>query len=410
MKMLRTYFHITILILSSLTICAEVYSQTNNENRVQQKAETNVQVPNTLENSSNSNQVITNNPVNEPSKSAQTGYFYRQQTGNYRTAVQAKPTDAGAWANYYKSERYGNYTKTSNDISANSQQNLDEIVNEMEKYVPLSYEYNFIKYVNGNHDITLFPYLQKAYELKPNSTELIDEFIAYYELTGNAVQKKEWCKKLNDSKEIPKEVMEFDYNLIIAIDKNAVLITNGEMDTYPLFVWQNVHNIRNDVMVLYLDLLEKDDYRNRRLQDLGISISANFHTSKNQFLAELAEKLKSRPLYFSSTVSPEILRSMKSNLFLTGLAFKYSVDGFENRDEIMLAWETKFKKELLSKKITPGSLASKLNMNYVPGLIMLVEYFRSNGQSEKAKIAEDLAIKLAAEGGKEQQVKLLLKK
>ena len=406
--MLRTHIHSIVLTISGFFCFLTSFSQINNENQVKQKAETNVQVQNSAVENSSTNTV--NPVVNEPSRSAQTGYFYRQQTGNYRTAVQTKPNDAAAWANYYKTERYGNYTKTSNNINTGAQENLNEIVVEMEKNVPNSYEFNFIKYLNGNHDVTLFPYLQKAYELNPTSTELIDEFVAYYELTGNSAKKKEWCKKLSESKDIAKEVMEFDYNLIIALEKNAVLITHGEMDTYPLFIWQNVNNIRNDVMVLYLDLLEKDDYRNRKLQELGVTISANFHSSQAQFLAELAQKLSNRSVYFSSTVSTEILKALKGNLFLTGLAFKYSEEGFENVQEIANAWETKFKKEVVSKKVTSGTLASKINMNYVPGLILLAEYFRSQGLNDKAKLAEELAIKLAAEGGKEQQVKLLLNK
>lgn len=410
--MLRTCIHKKIISLLVFGISSSlVFAQHNTNQKTEvENNKQNIQLQENSVNINYNNSSNTNPAVNEPSRSAQTGYFYRQQTGNFKTAVNIKPNDAAAWANYYKSERYSNYTKTSNDINKSEQKDLDAIVDEMAKNVPNTYEYNYIRYLNGNHDISLFPYLQKAYELNPNSTELIDEFVAYYELTGNYAAKKEWCAKLENSKEIPDAVMEFDYNMIIALEKNAVLITHGEMDTYPLFIWQTVHNIRPDVIVLYLDLLEKDDYRSRKMREMGIQVSTDIHQQPVQFLEQLAEKLSAKPVYFATTVSPDILKPLQAKLYLTGLAFKFSESGFENLQDIENAWEKKFKKEALSAKIQYGTLAAKMNMNYVPGLILLSEYFKSKGLSEKARLAEELALKLAAEGGKEQQVKVLLNK
>lgn len=347
----------------------------------------------------------------EPSRSAQSSGYYRSQTETMRKAVDFNQYDAKSWLGYYKAVRYSYYTKTSNDISEDQQSELNAIVNEMGKYVPNSYEFNYAKYLNGNHDIRLFGFLARAYELNSKATEIYDQFVAYYELTGNANKKTEWCKKLNESGEIPREVMELNYNMLVSLDDNAVLITHGEMDSYPAYIWQNIKKVRPDVTILYIDLLEKAEYRERKFKELGIQVQKDPVKQKAGFVAELSQQsAQKRPTFLAGTVAPELLKPIQSNLYLTGLAFRYSPNGFDNLPELAENWERKFKKEELSKKITPGTLAAKMNMNYVPGLILLAEHLRNTGKTEKAQIAEDLALKIATEGGKEQQVKNLLKK
>lgn len=390
---------------------AQVNTGAAQEEKNKQSVESNTFQNNLNENSVN---VSKNNPsavpsISEPSRTGQTSTFYKSQSNALHAAVLANPYDARAWQNYYEAELYSYYTKTSNDISEDQQEVLNGILADMGKYIPETFEFHYITYLNGHHDTKLFGHLARAYELKPNATELYDEFVAYYEMTGDATKKAEWCKKLSESKEVSRETMEFTYNLIIGLEKNAVLFTHGELDTYPSFIWQSVKKTRTDLIILDLDLLEKDDYRNAKLSSLGISSVIHPLKNKAAFLEDVALKLSaSKPVYLATTVAPEILASMKSKLFNTGLAFRYSNNGFDNIPLLMENWEGKFKKDELSKKVTPGTLTAKMNMNYVPGLILLAEHLRSIGANEKAKIAEDLAVKFAQEGGKEQQVKTML--
>lgn len=361
--------------------------------------------------STNMNENLANPVILEPSRSAQSPGFYRGQTETLRRAVDFNKYDAKSWLGYYKAERYSYYTKTSNDINTDQQSELDKIVDEMSQYVPTSYEFNYAKYLNGNHDIRLFGFLAKAYEINPKATELFDQFVSYYELTGDAVRKTDWCKKLNESGEIPKEIMEFAYNLLVSLDENAVIITHGEMDSHSSFIWQTVKNHRKDVLILYMDLLEKPEYREKKFRELGINVTASPYTNKAAFVAEFLQKSSlKRPSYLATTVAPDLIRPIQSKLFLTGLAFKYSEKGFDNLPVIAENWEKKFRKEELAKKIAQGSVSAKINMNYVPGLLLLRDYLLSKGLNDKAKATEELALKIGSEGGKEQQVRTMIMK
>jgi len=323
--------------------------------------------------------------------------WYRQQEIQWRNVIKESEDSPEAWFNLYKARRYSNYTGTTKDIPAMEQAVLDGIVDDMQKHVPNSFEFCYTKYLNGNNDPGLFPYLEKAYGLEPHNVELYDDMIAYYELTGNENKKKEFCRIWNNSNDIPADIMNYNYNVLMSLEQNAILITNGKYDTYPVLILQNVKNIRPDVMVLNIDLLLNQDYRERMFSKTGIVLASDndINTDKSGFFKALVENNSGKTVYFGLTVSPEVISLFKDKLYPTGLVLKYSDQDFDNLSVLVKNWEDNFKKDYLKDMQPVNGMGVQLSVNYILPLMLIYKYYKELGNDkdmdEVLKIMERIA-------------------
>ncbi|MBT3253328.1 MAG: hypothetical protein HN995_11585 [Candidatus Marinimicrobia bacterium] len=100
----------------------------------------------------------------------------------------------------------------------------------------------------------------RAAELDPNYMDpwfnLVTEFMSRDEMEkmDNALN------RLLKGGGISEEVMDYNYNLLINLEENAILITNGDNDTYPGWILQRILNHRPDVKIVNRSLLNTNWY------------------------------------------------------------------------------------------------------------------------------------------------------
>lgn len=294
----------------------------------------------------------------------------------------------------YKEIKQKNISNQYKKVNNSTQNKLNEIVTKIETNDANSYEFHYLKWENGNYDVNQFHHLETAYKLNPNNHELLDDFIAYYELTENDLKKKEFCKKLNRLKPFSKNLMNYNRNVLNSLEKNAILITYGKDDTYPIWVLQEVNGLRKDVLVLNYDLLQKEDYKQKTLSDKGISSNTS---AKNftQFISNLS-KQNNKPIYVGLTVPRSTISSNKNRLYLTGLAFKLSESKINNVSLLKTNWE----KKINIKNIENRTSFNAVESNYLLPLLTLYKTYVKEGQNGKAKKVESLALSIAKNNGK----------
>jgi hypothetical protein len=134
-------------------------------------------------------------------------------------------------------------------------------------------------------------------------------------------------RHLLESGVIADEVMDFNYNLLQSLEPNAILITNGDNDTYPGWILTRILDIRPDVRIVNRSLLntgwyplyviergvprfisrgELGDLRTKVLKELkrtnaDMPLGGPFGDTLVLRLIESAERA-GRPVYFSKTL------------------------------------------------------------------------------------------------------------
>jgi hypothetical protein len=132
---------------------------------------------------------------------------------------------------------------------------------------------------------------------------------------------------------------DYAYNMLEPLEPNAVVFTNGDNDTFPLWYIQEVEGVRKDVRVVNLSLLNTPWYiKQLRDQDPKLPISftdaqletlqpyQDEKTGKVVWVKDLAvaDMIKTnqwkRPLYLAVTVPDQM--GLESRLTLEGLVFR----------------------------------------------------------------------------------------
>ena len=270
-----------------------------------------------------------------------------------------------------------------------------------------SFEYNYSSYINSPvKNANSFQYLQKAYAIYPENVDLYDDFMAYYEMSDNRMDSKTFSIKLYKSNTISDYLIEYNYNVLVYLPQNAILFTNGYDDTYPVWVNQDVKNVRKDITIINIDLLKDKLYRDKSFKKAGLS-----YKKKNVGIDLIEDVMVSNPskdIYLGLTVDKELLGRLYKKLYLVGLVLKYSDESFNNVGLIQSNWENQFKKKTIQK--APTSFKQKQVLaNYLLPLICLHNYYVETNERSKAKELKELTLKIANYNGKQKIVATKLK-
>ncbi|MEJ0055041.1 MAG: SUMF1/EgtB/PvdO family nonheme iron enzyme [Bacteroidota bacterium] len=332
--------------------------------------------------------------------------WYSTQAKRWSEKVAHEASNAHAWLNYYSASRY----------ALSSQSELNIIAEQAQKVIAGTFEANVIKALNDGYTENSFKLLTEAYTANAGKAETYGPLMLFQEFYLNDSERQQFSRKLLASGNVSQALLSYSYNVLMSIEENAVLFIDGDNTTLPLFILQDVMNVRKDVVVLNLDLLTTQRYLDLKLKKSGLLLTPSSAQSvqrdqKKMICSLLPEQNPSKKFYYALTIGRDNISEINNQLYVVGLASQVSKERLDNISVIKQNLEKRFLLDYLTVDFNGESefaAGRVLSSNYLVSMLLLHEHYTKNGELEKSAALRIIVERIAAETGKEILVKNIL--
>lgn len=324
--------------------------------------------------------------------------WYKAQSDAWARLLASDKGNASAWLNYYKAERFALVAEGKEPGSPV----LDSIILSMGRNIPDNSSFHYAAFWNDRENPAAFHHLEEAYRLSPGRADIYDDFIRWYEMTGNKAKKNEFVQKWNAKHPFPPELNEMSSNILAGTGAGSLILTSGYTDTYSLWLYQGSSGIIGRHVVM-LEMLRDPVYRARRLKEAGFTDPyPGISSPGDRLLIEgLMAKNPAKQIHLSLNHDNGLLRTLASRLYLTGLTFRVSASPIDNLSILESNWSS-FDLTELNKvcKLAGNRLSEPVMAGYLMPMTVLYQKWMEEGRKNEARELYELAEKLALATGK----------
>lgn len=332
-------------------------------------------------------------PIGSFATNPQTMIWYQQQVKAWEKEILKDEKNENAWHNLFKAQRLiSNHDTTDKRVGKERMVEMQAILDRMQEAIPNTYTINYCNWVFHGNDMNYYSFLEKAVAINPQRPDHIDYMINIGEMQRNVKQRDEFSLRKIETGQMSPGLLYYNYNTIIGLEKNAILVTSGDNDTYPVWALQ-AKGIRRDVKVINRYLISLKAYREKMFKELGINDDELNDVKPNAaFNEKLLQVLNSNtnqyPVYSALTCTGDDAYSDKvaENLFLIGLAYAYKTVSFDNMAAMRKNVETLFALDYLDKPFYDDYAAVKVkdvNRNYIVPFLKLYRHYKDAGDLQK---------------------------
>ncbi len=352
--------------------------------------------------------------------------WYRTQNNLWKKETEKDPKNALAWYYWYKANR--NLMKldtTDKRPRAERHKEHQQLIDNMGKAVPESYEYNVVVYSNGGLDDKLLPYLRKAEMLGPDRTEHLEFSLIVAELDRDIEKRNAIARQMVEAHEYSPGFMYYAYNMLAGLKPNAVIFTVGDNDTYPVWFLQS-QGIRTDVTAINFSLFGIKNYRDKICKEKNTPlwdkdmydprISADSQRSlqeifNSDIIPFAAYNFKKNPVYVSLTADQEIYQKVSGNLFLTGLAYEFNTQDLDNVALLRRNFEQNYKLDYILQPFyydRSQDMVACINANYIVPMLKLWQHYDAAGEKTKADALKKYLVFLIKDRPEEKDISKII--
>ncbi len=289
---------------------------------------------------------------------------FSQNATYWENALKVDSKNESAWIALFNARLFESFTPHSRDLSNERKQILADVLKQVETNLPNSFSFYYLSYLNNqSKSEASLQLLQKAAEKNSYYPEMWDDLLFSHYIKGNKKGIVEMTDNLFNSSIYSSAVMEYNQNVLSSVDKNGVLVTYGNIDSYPLLIWQEKFNIRKDVRIICLEWLSNEKYSADIAKVLGITTESVLNVSEEKALGAILKATKKK-VYLGLTLPPAFLKKQSGSLYCTGLAMLYSSKPVSNIESLETNWTSLFKRKYLYNN-------DDINRNYLIPLVIL---------------------------------------
>ncbi len=239
---------------------------------------------------------------------------YEKLAGQWEAYVRAHPKDARAMVEWGNALRYsGKYEEaTAKYRQAFSVDSLDAAATE-------AYASSLVLlHGEGDEWKSAHRMLQRALARDPSYARTLYLLCITSLRAGDQALADRCLRGMVESGDMPRPLVDYGANIVEGAPPNAIILTNGDNDTYPPLAYQRLTGRRRDVTIANLSLLNTSWYI-RYLRGIGVPITMTDEEIKalmpgsperlpaDQLVVHLGANLGkdgSRPLLYAVTVPP----------------------------------------------------------------------------------------------------------
>ncbi len=255
----------------------------------------------------------------------------------------------------------------------------------------------------GDEDLAL-KLLKHCREVAPDYKYGLIMLAAIYLRRGELKEADDALKTIFEQRIICRPLQDYAYNMLIGLPDGAILITNGDNDTFPPLALQVGMNFRKDVIVINRSLLNLKKYAEGLFKRYpSIKPSGKLEPEKGQIpsntiISRLVKEQKAK-VYFATTVNlDQEFKGMKLELpfrpIVEGINRRASKKGLTGEESARLFLE-KYRLDSATDwnfawDLTPS--VSKQIGNYVACMIKIAERDDISPETKRRLLAKALEV------------------